>query len=258
MNQQTNQLRSLASQGASLLSTAKYPPPDLCDDFTPKFVDSSQLNVWRTRVLTFIRTLNLPNDFYSEELNKILNNSTSGSVKSAVDLINALADDIDNELFQLPSPASVLPLNHLERIFDRFDKIARQLNKRHANRSTLEITDEYDVQDLLHAILCLYFDDIRPEEWNPSYAGKSTRSDFLLKKESIVIEVKKTRDGLGAKELGKQLIEDIAHYKGHNDCDVLVAFVYDPESHVDNPRGIEADLSEQDGEIPINVFIRPK
>ena len=39
----------------------------------------------------------------------------------------------------------------------------------------------------------LYFDDIRAEEWTPSYAGKCARVDFLLKNEKIVIEVKKTR-----------------------------------------------------------------
>ena len=56
-----------------------------------------------------------------------------------------------------------------------------------------EIKDEYDVQDLLNALLRLNFDDVRPEEYTPSYAGSSTRVDFLLKKEKIVIEVKKTR-----------------------------------------------------------------
>lgn len=79
----------------------------------------------------------------------------------------------------------------LERMFMRFYKIARQLRNRHDNRQTLSIEDEYDVQDLLHALLHLYFDDIRPEEWTPSYAGKSARVDFLLKNEKTVIEVKK-------------------------------------------------------------------
>ncbi len=55
---------------------------------------------------------------------------------------------------------------------------------------------------LLHALLLLYFDDIRAEAWTPSYAGKSARMDFLLKNEGVVIEVKKTRLGLTDKELG--------------------------------------------------------
>ena len=35
----------------------------------------------------------------------------------------------------------------LERIFSRFYKVARQLRDRYNNRSTLEIEDEYDVQE---------------------------------------------------------------------------------------------------------------
>ena len=66
--------------------------------------------------------------------------------------------------------------------------------------TTLDVEDEYDVQDLLHALLRLYFKDIRPEEWTPGYAGTSSSMDFLLHPEEIVIEVKKTRKGLRANE----------------------------------------------------------
>jgi len=38
-----------------------------------------------------------------------------------------------------------------------------------------------DVQDFLHAILKLYFDDIRTEEWHHSFAASYSRTDFLLK-----------------------------------------------------------------------------
>ena len=78
---------------------------------------------------------------------------------------------------------------------------------------------------LLHALLLLYFDDVRAEEWTPSYAGKSSRMDFLLKNERVVIEVKKTRQGLADKELGDQLIIDVDRYKVHPDCKRLICFV---------------------------------
>ncbi len=70
----------------------------------------------------------------------------------------------------------------VENLFNKFHKITRQLRKRHGGRDTLDVNDEYDVQDLLHALLHIYFNDIRPEEWTPSYAGGSRRVDFLLKK----------------------------------------------------------------------------
>ena len=133
----------------------------------------------------------------------------------------------------------------LDRIFARFHKVARQLRSRHAGRNTLEIEDEYDVQDLLHAILQLYFDDIRDEEWTPSYAGSAARVDFLLKNEKTVIEVKKTRQGPADKEVGNQLIEDIERYQAHPDCEKLVCFVYDPEGRIGNPNGVMNDLNSR-------------
>lgn len=130
----------------------------------------------------------------------------------------------------------------------RFDVVARQLKKRHKNRSTLEIQDEYDAQDLLHSLLKIHFDDIRPEEWVPSYAGSTSRMDFLLKKEKMVVEVKKTRENLADKEIGEQLLIDIAKYKQHSDCKTLICFVYDPDRKIGNPRGLENDLDRLSNE----------
>jgi hypothetical protein len=81
--------------------------------------------------------------------------------------------------------------------------------------------------------------------------------DFLLKPEQIIIEIKKTRKGLGAKEVGSQLIDDIERYQNHPDCKVLICFVYDPEGRIANPRGIESDLSRVKENLTVQVLIRP-
>ena len=137
------------------------------------------------------------------------------------------------------------PIEALQRVFSKFHLIARELRRRHDNRDTLDVNDEYDVQDLLSALLVLYFDDIRPEEWTPSYAGQSARMDFLLKKEKIVVEVKMTRQGLADKEIGEQLIVDIERYKGHPDCSTLVCFIYDPDGRIMNSHALSEDLQSQ-------------
>ena len=146
----------------------------------------------------------------------------------------------------------------VQNICNRFHQISRQLKQRHANRSTIEIVDEYDVQDLLHALLRLHFDDVRAEEWTPTYAGAASRMDFLLKKEKIVIEVKKTRNNLGAKEVGEQLMIAIERYTAHPDCDTLICFVYDPEGRVANPVGIERDLNRETDALKVMTIITPK
>ncbi len=146
----------------------------------------------------------------------------------------------------------------IERLIRRFHITAQQLRQRHDNRPTLDVADEYDVQDLLHALLKIYFDDIRPEEWTPSYAGGAARMDFLLKVEKTVVEAKKTRPGLSAREIGNQLLEDIGRYQVHPDCQTLVCFVYDPEWRIVNPSGLENDLSRSANGINVKVIIAPR
>ena len=132
------------------------------------------------------------------------------------------------------------------------------MRNRHNNRETLNISDEYDVQDLLHALLRLDFDDVRTEEWTPSYAGKSARMDFLLKKHQIVIETKKSRKNLTQKEVGDELIVDIQRYRIHPDCRLLCCFIYDPEGWIGNPVGIETDLSSDEEDLNVEVLVAPK
>ena len=146
----------------------------------------------------------------------------------------------------------------LQRIFSNFHLITRKLRDRYDNRETLDVNDEYDVQDLLAALLVLYFDDIRLEEWTPSYAGKSARMDFLLKKEKIVVETKMTRKGLADKEVGDQLIVDIERYKEHPDCDTLICFIYDPEGRIANSRGLIGDLQSQSrDDLKVIIVVEP-
>jgi hypothetical protein len=147
--------------------------------------------------------------------------------------------------------------NELANLFDRFHLVVKQLRVRYNSRTTIDVADEYDVQDLLHSLIRLYFNDIRKEEWTPSYAGGSSRMDFLLKEEQIVIEVKKTRVGLNDKELGRQLIEDKERYKQHPDCKKLVCFVYDPEGRINNPKGLQNDLNRQENEFDVEIIIKP-
>ena len=156
-------------------------------------------------------------------------------------------------------PSTISSMDIVRRICSQFHIVSKQLGEhRHDNRNTITITDEYDVQDLLHALLKIFFDDIRPEEYTPSYAGGSSRIDFLIKSEKIAIETKKTRKGLKGKEIADQLIIDIDRYKAaHPDCEILFCFVYDPENLIQNPIGFEKDINEKHkGEA--EVLVCPK
>lgn len=145
-------------------------------------------------------------------------------------------------------PSALSKIIHLCK---RFDVVARQLLRRHGSRDTLIINDEYDVQDLMRALLFVEFEDVRPESANPSYLGSGSRVDFLIPEAGIVIEVKKTRDRLADKEVGSQLAEDVTRYgdpAANRGARTLVCFVYDPDRHIANPRGLERDLSDASNE----------
>jgi hypothetical protein len=137
----------------------------------------------------------------------------------------------------------------------RFPLFARQMGTRQRGRPPVAVDDEYDLQYLMLALLRLHFDDVRPESWTPPYAGGSSRMDFLLKAERIVLETKMTRDGLRDREVADQLIVDVERYSASPDCDTIACFVYDPARLLDNPTGLARDLSGPRGRVCISVFM---
>ena len=140
----------------------------------------------------------------------------------------------------------------------RFHLFARQLLDRHRERQTVRVVDEYDVQDLMHALLKLHFEDVRAEEVTPSVAGKSGRVDFLLKSERLAVETKMTRRSLGQGEIGDQLIVDMKRYRSHPDLRALVCFVYDPGGLCRAPAALESDLTGGDGRFRSVVIVCPR
>ena len=163
-----------------------------------------------------------------------------------------------------PAPTSEHPkpdvdtVTLVQRICARFHSVARQLRQRSDDRSTLEVEDEVDVQDVLRAVLCAQFDDIQTEIWNPAYANGMPRADLVLKQDGIVIVAKKTKQGVGAKTLTEQLGVDIQRYMSHPLCKTLVCFIYDPEGRIGNPDALEASLVRQRSGHRIEVIISPR
>jgi hypothetical protein len=107
----------------------------------------------------------------------------------------------------------------------------------------------------MYVLLNANFDDVRREEWTPGYAGGVAKTDFLLKQDGIVIVVKKTSQGLKNRDIGTQLLADIARYQEHPDCKLLVCFIYDPEERIRNPAGLVQDLEKTASWMPVRVIV---
>lgn len=245
----------------SLINQGMVFQQDPIDDYgdTPRWIASIYRNdffQWRMQALAFIQNkygnIGIVRKF-EETIKDDKDNGFLYTLNSLLGILDGLKDI---------NPDKNVLIDYcktLEMIFEHFHRFARQLEKRHDKRPPLVIKDEYDVQDILNAVLKLHFDDVRPEEWVPSYAGGNKRMDFLLKDANIAIEVKMTKEKLKEKEVGEQLLIDIANYKQHPDVKTLYCFVYDKDNLIYNPIGIEKDLNKQSTEdMQVKVFIRPQ
>ena len=159
-----------------------------------------------------------------------------------------------------PSPVKPDKVEDLLEIIVRgLRRAMHPLTHRRKGFQRLSFGSEYDVQDLLHALLRPWINDIRPEEFTPSYAGSSTRMDFLLPAYALVIETKIVRDRTHAKRIGDELIIDIEHYRRHPKCKRLWCVIYDPDHLITNADGLKNDLegsrSTEDGQVVVRVFV---
>lgn len=119
----------------------------------------------------------------------------------------------------------------------RVSRAARILKDRTHGKKPFEVSDEYDVQDLTHALLRGYIKHSVRENPLPKVAGgPSSRADLCIDDLGILIEVKYVRSPNEQKSIIKQLSEDMVLYTAWENLRILIFLVYngddlsDPES----------------------------
>ena len=195
----------------------------------------------------------IENAFTDRVLTETISLTNSGEAAAALILTQRIRDRLEiNAGSQLATHDTIVALCR------RFPLFAKQIKVRHGGRTTIEIQDEYDVQDLFHAILRLHFDDVRAEDVSPDFAGNSARVDFFLPRDRIVVEVKMMRESLTQKKVANELIEDIARYSSKDGVDTLICLVYDPNGRCQTPQALESDLSKSATRLEVTVVVCPK
>lgn len=155
---------------------------------------------------------------------------------------NLLADAEPDE-----SPAALVAAD-LAKVLRRFPDFIQVLQQRRPEWPIGEaLKDERELQVLVEALLRTLFDDVRPEDYTPSRGGANSRVDFVLPEVGVIVETKMTRESMTAKKLGEELLVDAGRYPAHPNCEAIVAYVYDPEKRLQNPRSIERDLTQTTG-----------
>jgi hypothetical protein len=144
-------------------------------------------------------------------------------------------------------------------VLTTFPIIARHLSERGRGRPPILIETEYDIQDIVFAILRPTFPDVRYEDWTPRVAGRSRRIDLVVPDLNVVIELKFVRDRRHGRSVVDELHIDIETYHSHPNCGRLLAFIFDPGNFIVDPGLLERELSglrvKQEHQFEVEVIV---
>ena len=116
----------------------------------------------------------------------------------------------------------------VEQLCKRLPQAARILSVRsRKGKKSYEISDEYDVQDLLHALLRAYLKYSVQEDPLPKVAGaKSSRADISVEELGVLIEVKYVHGPEDQKRLFEEYSQDLVLYAQWPHLRTLVYLIY--------------------------------
>jgi len=192
-----------------------------------------------------------PNDSQLAALGNLIDDTARAS-RPMLRRVHPALDPLDAAMLldaMTAAPATQLTrasgLDRLLLLVDRFSASVAVLAHRQRDRTPLTIEDEYDVQDLFHALSIAIVPDIVREDPTSKLAGRSSRLDFTSKSLRLGVELKHVRSGSHAKEVREELLVDEATYQVHPFVETVIAFVNDPGAHIPlaERAAFEADLS---------------
>jgi hypothetical protein len=132
-------------------------------------------------------------------------------------------------LFSGPTRGVVEPeLDIVLRVCHRLPNAARIFASRsRKGKVSFDISDEYDVQDLLHGILRTYLKYSVQEDPLPKVAGaKSSRADISVEELGVLIEIKYVHGPSDQKRIFEEFSQDLVLYAKWPHLKTLIFLVY--------------------------------
>lgn len=140
---------------------------------------------------------------------------------------------------------NVLPnINLVISILNTFPDVTSRLKYRRKGKVILEISDEYDVQDILYVMLKGAFSTLQYEDPTPKDGLISARADFIISDLGTYIETKYISEKGKEKDIQDECLLDIQKYGIQENCQKIVFFVYDPNKCIDNQFAFKASLEK--------------
>ena len=240
-----NELKELLNEGENLLNIIE-PNNSMFSD-APR-LDRRKTQEWKMKTLTWLKsTIGTEDELYLE-FDKHAQNNYKHEIENAVSTLKIIIETLER---------NHLPKNNtynqeiIETILNKFHRVVVELKE-----LNLEIHTEEDVKKLLKALLSVYYEDIKPEEYVESYAGIASRIDLYIKDINYGIEIKLAKNSTQQKQIVEQINDDIQKYQKHPNCEKIYFFIYNPELSV-NHASLE-DLPSKAGSIEITTIVNPK
>jgi hypothetical protein len=181
-----------------------------------------------------------PQRFYADEHNARMRASGIADLSTDRRLLPfEKGTDYTNELLfsslstQAPAPDIALLL----RICQRLPDAERVLATRHRGKSPYVVADEYDVQDLLQAVIRAYLKySVQEEPIGKVGGAKSGRADLAIEDLGVIVEVKFVRGPADQNRIVEEFAQDLLQYSKWQPLKTFIYMVYnsrdlrDPEA----------------------------
>lgn len=145
------------------------------------------------------------------------------------------------------SPAPSADAALIEQLCKRLPQAARILAVRsRKGKLPYDISDEYDVQDLLHAVLRAYLKYSVQEDPLPKVAGaKSGRADISVEELGVLIEIKYVHGPEDQKRIFEEYSQDLVLYAQWTHLKTLIYLIYN-SADLRDPEAFEKLSSTQE------------
>ncbi len=180
------------------------------------------------RLIKIVHTRNSAKDTIDRYKEKKAQEGVAIKSYKTNELLFKLGKDLTNDILFTPvenaeGNAEALVVN----VCERLPQAASRLANRRKGKTPFVITDEYDVQDLLHAVLRSSLKHTVQENPLPKVANaKSAKMDIGIEKLGILIEVKYAREPSDQAKIVQEIAEDLLLYTTWKPLKVLIFLIY--------------------------------
>ncbi len=145
----------------------------------------------------------------------------------------------------------------LERLCSRFPRVLAQLRAVDQAGFAREPLDEAALGGLMHALLLIDHEDVRPFLQEGADGETAADAGLLLKIERILFVPRVATAAMAAVELERRIALDVETCRQSLECRTLVVFVYDPTGRIADPRGFEQRMSGERTGVTVRAIVAP-